>query len=111
MDEQPMGNATIVMESKNGGPAASAVSQEDGTFVLTTFDANDGAVAGDFSVIVMKYEKFVNPPGVNPDTAPTKPAALISPPRYSDFMTSGLTAHINENGDNRIELKLTTSPK
>lgn len=111
IDGKPMSEATIVMESRNGGPAASAISKSDGTFVLTTYDDGDGAPAGDYAVIVMQYETPKVPAGFNADTsAPTKPPALISPAKYSDFSQSGLTTTIKPDGENVIELELKSTP-
>src|SRR5436190_4338876 len=49
-DGQPLAGANIVFLPKSGSHTAFATTDEQGKFQLTTFDAGDGAVAGDYDV-------------------------------------------------------------
>src|SRR5688572_26246860 len=53
---QPVAGATVVFEPVGSTPAASGETDAAGRFQLTTFDANDGAVAGEYKVSVRKVQ-------------------------------------------------------
>jgi hypothetical protein len=72
----------------------------DGTFKLSTFGADDGAVPGQHRVAITP------PQSPDPDKPPQKPAI---PAKYGDFNTSGLTAEIKP-GRNPVELELQRAP-
>jgi len=111
LDGQPLSGATVVLQSDQQGPAASAITDADGKFRLTTYDPLDGAPAGEYHAVVLQYEEIAPPPGYDPETsAPLKPPKLISPVQYSDFTQSGLKAHITEEGENFLEFNLTSTP-
>src|SRR5437762_4322827 len=54
----------------------------DGTFKITTFSADDGAIPG-------RHRVAISPPDPPPDAPPPKP---VIPQKYRDFGTSGLMA-------------------
>jgi hypothetical protein len=80
----------------------SAVGQiaPDGTFKLSTFGADDGALPGHHRVTVTP------PQSPDPDKPPQKPHI---PAKYADFNTSGLTVEIKP-GRNPVELELDRAP-
>jgi len=90
VDFQPAGGKT----SATGHIAA------DGTFKLTTFGADDGAIPGQHRVAISP------PPSPDPDKPPQKSKL---PVKYSNFDTSELTVEIKP-GRNTIELELERAP-
>jgi hypothetical protein len=72
----------------------------DGTFKITTFAADDGAIPG-------RHRVAISPPDPPPDAPPPKP---IIPLKYRDFGTSGLTADIKAGTTNNVEFELERAP-
>lgn len=89
-----------------------------GEYKLTTFSSNDGAVAGEHKVAVLKYEQpsattpaantesqaYV-PPAMGESTEP-KAAKSDLPEKYGNQETSGLTATVKAEGANVVNLDL-----
>jgi len=70
----PVANAGIVFHPKDGkGRPASAETDEGGTYRLTTFNAGDGALRGEYRVTVV-WEEPVHPYLAFRDGAPQKEA-------------------------------------
>jgi len=91
---------SLTFESEDGKTSAVGDVNADGTFQLSTFGANDGAVPG-------KYRVAINqPPNPDPDKPPTKSKL---PAKYANLDSSGLTAEIKP-GQNNIELELDKAP-
>jgi hypothetical protein len=60
---QPVENATVVFMPEGGqGHPASGVTDVEGVFVLTTFEQGDGAIRGEYRVVIMKNEGRPGPP-------------------------------------------------
>jgi len=72
----------------------------DGTFKITTFTADDGAIPG-------RHRIAISPPDPPPDAPPPKP---VIPQKYRDFGTSGLTADIKPGTTNTVEFELERAP-
>jgi len=72
----------------------------DGTFKITTFAADDGAIPG-------RHRVAISPPDPPPDAPPPKP---VIPLKYRDFGTSGLTADIKPGTTNNVEFELERAP-
>ena len=81
---------------------------EQGRYRLSTYGQGDGAILGDFCVVVESREEL--PPDVAKGAmalgkAAQRPKSLI-PPRYAHPDTSGLTAHVaSKNNAINFELK------
>jgi hypothetical protein len=73
--------------------------QADGTFRLTTYKSNDGALPGDYKVMVLEVGRKTMPG----DATQLMPGAMDS--MYSDPSTTPLTATVKP-GTNVITLKL-----
>jgi hypothetical protein len=58
LDGKPVAGATVLFmpEGEEGGRPASGFTLPDGTFQLTTFKTDDGALAGTYRVLVQKTE-------------------------------------------------------
>ncbi len=63
LDDRPVPDATVVFLREGGkGRPASAITDEEGYFSLTTFRQGDGALPGEYRVIVRKDEGSSTPP-------------------------------------------------
>jgi hypothetical protein len=89
------GGASVTFHTESGGKAyqARGAVGPDGRFRLTTFDADDGAVAGEHKVSVAAI------PGGEERPAPTVP------PQYASTETSGLTVTV-QSGSNAPVIKI-----
>src|SRR6185369_15903435 len=95
-DVSVLAGYSLTFEAEGGKTSAVGDVNRDGTFKLSTFGANDGAMPG-------KYRVAINPPN-NPD--PDKPPSKSKlPAKYENLDSSGLTAEIKP-GPNNIELVL-----
>ncbi len=74
--------------------------QADGTFRLTTNKPDDGALAGEYKVLIVEVGR--KPLG-GPDATALAPGVMDS--RYSDPSTTDLKASVKP-GTNQIELKI-----
>lgn len=103
----PVGGATVMFRSEEEQVAASGVTDDEGRFQLTTYDSNDGAVAGTHAVIVQKYDPKTMPENVDFDEVDVAPEPeMLTPKKYADFTTSDLTAEVTADGENEITLEL-----
>ncbi len=105
---------TFVFATADG---ASAVGTTDanGKYTLTTWEAGDGALAGDYTVKIVKFESAAaDESGVvgdeEPPDLPTNPydtgeQTNLLPQKYSNPGTSGLTAKVVA-GSNTIDFHL-----
>jgi len=91
---------TVEFRSVDEGRVASGVIQRDGTFLLTTFEPNDGAVAGVHKVILVR---FINVEDGKP--LHTHNHAVEIPERYASYETSGLTATVEPTRNNEITIE------
>ena len=95
----PVPNGTV-MFIPEAGPTATGQIQKDGTFVMTTDEA-DGAVLGTHKVVITALEDMAN---VLPEQQSGLPKSII-PSKYSNDMSSGLTAQVADQ-DNVINFDL-----
>lgn len=102
---KPVDGATVVFNSAAENRAAFGVTDSAGRFSLTTFDSGDGAVAGPQQVRVSKVK--TEKANLNPELSfePPKETHLL-PAKYADFKTSGLTADVKAEGENRFQFNL-----
>lgn len=102
MNGQPVADANVNFQLADGTRGALGVTDAQGRYELTTFTAGDGALPGEYSVVITKYEKA--PPGTeasedDPDYDPFAPAfepKNLLPERYANPQTSNLSATIAE---------------
>ena len=88
---KPLTQGTIRFEPDSGGREAQGDIQPDGSFVLTTFDAKDGAVEGEHRVAVMGAG------GGKKDPVPLK---------YHNYSSSGIVVEVSaDKTDYTIELR------
>lgn len=108
---KPVDEATLVFipEGSDGYPAT-AITNADGSYQLTTFNANDGAVPGDYSIKVSKLEYKEGPAAGEQvytsseeenesyelaESAAAPPKNLL-PAKYANPMTSELNYTVTE---------------
>jgi len=105
MNGTPVPGATVSFQSTApGGRAAVGITDGAGQYVLTTFEAGDGAIAGDYGVAIVKSETvaasgassnansddYVPPEGLKEPP----PAKSLIPPRFGSTRESGLRATV-----------------
>lgn len=104
----PVAGATVIFSPViTSGKAASGVTDSSGRYTLTSYGNEDGAVPGDYEVMVMKVKTkqsqvvdvdnpaYQAPPAVDAKTP--APESLI-PQKYSNPKTSGLRATVPSEG-------------
>lgn len=92
----PVADATVTFLPDGGGRGAVGSTGADGRYLLTTFQRNDGAVAGTYKVTVVKMTPGGPEPGPNyRGPRPEEPKHLL-PARYASAKSSGLTATVAE---------------
>ena len=96
---QPIPGALVVFHPLSGAasqtlPARGTV-QDDGTFQLTTYEANDGASPGEYKVTV-EWRRLIS------DNGDVKAGPNVLPPRYSRPQTTDLVVRVAE-GSNHLK--------
>lgn len=99
-DGEPVRNGVIEFESIEHGTTATGRINEDGTFTLGTYSADDGAAAGSHRVIAIQV--IINDGLVKHH----KDHGRAVPPRYASYETSGLTAEVKAADENSIAVQL-----
>lgn len=108
---EPLEGATIVLSPTTPGPdayGASGVSDSDGSFSLSTFPPDEGAVPGSYSVSVSKIEAApqAEPSEGSHDEKPAPPPKQLLPAKYADANKSGLKAEIPKEGTSELKFDL-----
>ena len=99
-DGSPLsGGSIICISDGKAGPTLSARGQisEDGTFVLGTYEQEDGAIAGIHTVAI-------DPPLPANYDADAGPAPRVIHLRFTDHDTSGLEFSVTSTGPNEVVL-------
>jgi len=92
----PVANAVVNFVSSQGNPVATGKTDSSGQYFLTTYDASDGAAAGEYIVLVTKVEV---PP--EPEQEPTgypgdqNRSKLLLPAKYGSDQKSPLVATVS----------------
>lgn len=99
LDGKPIPDALVEFypaDKKAGLPRADALADEDGSFVLSTYQAQDGAAAGEFAVTVVLRKV---------GTGPEEPGPNLLPARYGKPETTPLKVRVQQ-GPNEVILEL-----
>jgi hypothetical protein len=104
------GSITFVPLTEQGGKNAFGTITKDGTYELMTHEPGDGAMAGEFRVVITQLVED-EPKNPGDDKAPGKPIVVVAQADriaaiYSDFYKSPLTAKVEAKGLNEIDFKL-----
>lgn len=114
--EKPVANAQVAFHNDNAPRAATATTDEQGFFQLSTFGHEDGAVPGTHRVTVFKPKNAAGTDALEGAAYEEAMEALITgdpadqsqlPAAYADPGTSGLVVEIGPNGADEITLELT----
>ena len=105
----PVEDASVVFFKDKGAPPATGQTDASGTFTLTTFEPNDGAVPGDYVVTVAKVESApdITDDGRLPPPPSDKPSKSLIPMKYSEPKSSGLKETVDAPGPNEFSFYLT----
>jgi len=98
-----MGSVEFRSEGSDSRVIARGKIKTDGSFSLSTFSIDDGAIAGRHDVIIQQMiiaEGF----GKSHEHGPRVPAS------YSDYGSSGLSAEVKKSDDNFVTLMIRNSP-
>jgi hypothetical protein len=104
---RPLEFGSVTFQPPRGQPAQGEI-QSDGTFVLSSYRPNDGAVVGKHQVRVACYES-------QKKGAPKQPGEqslgkMLIPINYTLFDQSGLTADVRAEGNEPFVFQLTGQP-
>lgn len=114
----PVGGADLTFYNDETKRSAFGRTSDSGEYELTTFSANDGAVAGKHAVTIVQVpvpptlptlapvesEEYA-PPELNTSTDPVLPKSTL-PEKYASPNTSGLIAVVNAEGENVVDFDL-----
>lgn len=92
-----------IVETKASGKAVQATGSiaKDGSFSLTTFRQNDGAIAGEHKVVIVQFIPVEDIPNYRPSTM-----GVVNR-KHASYQTSGLIMNVVPNGENKIKLVVT----
>ena len=123
---KPLDGAIVSFTPKTEGLPASATTDAEGKYVLTTETNGDGAVIGEYAVTIAKYDRKAPvipevteeqesdetiditeeyPPGYDEMDASEKAAAVaknLLPRKYSDPNATPLVAQVKESSDDLV---------
>lgn len=121
MNGAPLTDAAVSFAPKSGQPTAVGMTDQNGEFTLTTYQANDGAAAGDYAVVVTKVIS-ASTPEVQQEEHSMEPNApsggehsltesgtktvLMVPPKYSNANETPLKASVKAGETNHFEFKV-----
>jgi hypothetical protein len=92
-DGTPLPGGWIIFESPEHKLAARGVIEKDGTYRLSTYDQEDGAVAGRHLVAIVP----ASPEGYDPDKSTAPP---LLDPKYSHMDRSGIELEVQADDEN-----------
>ncbi|HVX64938.1 MAG TPA: hypothetical protein VHC19_30250 [Pirellulales bacterium] len=105
------GSIALIATGGQQGKTAGAEIKPDGAFTLTTYEEGDGSMPGEFRVVVTQV--VVKEPDASEDgqAVASGPISVVAederiPAIYSDRQNSPLTARIEANSDNELNLEL-----
>ena len=115
-NNKPLGYATVIFYPEDETmQAAHAMTEEDGSFTLTTFDEGDGAGAGNYKVTVERMEGADEPFEPTPidqdeseafsEEGARIPKSVI-PTDYGDPEQTSLEAQVTADGDNEFSFTI-----
>ena len=110
LDGQPVSGAAVLLIPSEGGRPAEGISDEDGSFRLSTFAHGDGALPGQHAVTITLIDPTGGRPADAAGLSPTAPGVTVPtkwtvPKKYSMPTTSGITVEV-EQGIEPLTLRL-----
>lgn len=106
---EPIEGATVTLRAVDANQGAFCRTDSRGVCQITTFQNEDGAVAGEHRVAVRKVDVVTepNPTVYDPEGVKVVDELHLVPDRYERFGTSELTVTVTEDGENEFEIDLT----
>lgn len=118
--DAPVEGALVIFAPQAGGQTATATTDAEGKFALSTFGEKDGAVPGSYKVTVAKTAKDETPPKTEAQLneeylqqmktgrppAPPQPPKNLLPVKYLSVQTTTLSATVNEGTNDEVRLEL-----
>ncbi len=119
----PVDGATVTFVRDGGGKPAVGKTDASGSYKLTTYSKDDGAIVGSYKVTIAKWEAAAEDPAAtrgttggggdaypedyDPDAAGSdKESVNLLPAKYANFSSSGFTFTVAE-GPNTADWALT----
>jgi hypothetical protein len=99
-DGTALPGGTVVLFSVGGGSSAYADIQSDGTFVLGTLDVDDGAIPGEYKVVVTATTS-----GEHDESGGGGESKSLVHTKYNSVETTDLSVEI-VSGENTLNLEL-----
>jgi hypothetical protein len=121
MKGSPLAGATVAFSPQGDQPTAVATTDDQGNFVLRTYEFGDGAAEGTYKVIVSKaeaastggsgggadHEAEAEAASANSHSAAAESSGgELVPKQYTDSSTTPLTAEVKSSGENKFEFKI-----
>lgn len=91
---------TVETKSLRTGSQARGTIDQDGRFSLTTFENNDGAVAGDHQVVIVQFIQVEGIKNYRPSTM-----GVVNR-KHASYATSGLVMRVDPKGPNQVKLEV-----
>lgn len=107
LDGKPMTFGTVMMQHVEGGQPSRGEIQSDGSFVLSTFQPEDGARVGTNRVRITAYSTQ-DPARSNGLSGSGALGVLVIPEKYASFGRSGLTTEVAPGDNPPLTFELTT---
>jgi hypothetical protein len=108
-NDKPLPFGTVMFQPDKGQPAIGEI-RNDGSFTLTSYVPEDGAVPGRHLVSITCYEGQRPGQSKPNNSGETSLGKLLIPLKYTRTGSSGLTAQIENAPGQSVELKLTGPP-
>lgn len=103
LDGKPLDQALVTLTPQRGRGAVGST-QQDGSFILTTYQSGDGATIGEHKITVSPRKKVtIGREGEQ------SPVSSIIPDRYKSADLSGLSCEVKPGQKNELQLELTSN--
>ncbi|MBI3468548.1 MAG: carboxypeptidase regulatory-like domain-containing protein [Planctomycetes bacterium] len=103
---KPVAEANVVFQSPERG--SFAMTDAEGCFELQTFETGDGALPGEYKVMISKLHIVAPEFDMgDPRYVPPPPPKHLIPAKYADANSSGLTAKVEAGKANEFTFELT----
>ena len=109
----PVADASVTFSPSAGQKPANGKTDSAGRYTLSTFDKNDGAMEGDYGVMIVKYQSSDAAATADVDSDDYDPTAVNDAEpkneldeKYERPETSGLTATVSAGDGNTFDFEL-----
>jgi len=119
LDGKPIEGVTVSFLPQDGQQPANGKTDTNGQYRLTSFSRNDGAMAGTFAIVMMKFPKIevvTTPTGIPWDPDKETDEYIFDdgkeenklPEKYADSKTSGMLATVVADTVNTFDFELSS---